>query len=174
MHSWLRAAPPEERLPWLRRSVRFADYELGRRPWNAAKSRSKMQMGDDPDDRNGERDHKHNEEQPAFAALLAERARATVPRGVFAVALVLQRHRDIEAIAALAGALQEQFAVAPRPFLRDPWCFLDQALEVLHLPAQILFESGEFLLLLIERRVGAGASACPCGPHDSARSGKRQ
>src|SRR4030095_6063475 len=90
------------------------------------------------------------------------------------VALVLQRHRDIEAIAALAGALQEQFAVAPRPFLRDLWCFLDQALEVLHLPAQILFESGEFLLLLIERRVGAGASACHGAPDDSGRSGKRK
>src|SRR4030095_13698464 len=117
MHSWLRAAPPEERLPWLRRSVRFADYELGRRPWTAAKTRSKMQMGGDPDDRNGERDHKKNAEQTAFAALLAECARQTVSRGVFAVALVLQRHRDVEAVATFAGALQHQFAVAFCPFL---------------------------------------------------------
>ena len=47
-----------------------------------------------------------DEEQTAFAALLAERARTTVSRGVFAVALVLQRHRDVEAVAAFARALQ--------------------------------------------------------------------
>ena len=104
----------------------------------------------------------------------SERARTMVSWGVFTVALVLQRHRDIEAIAAFAGALQEQFPVAPRPFLRDAWRFLDQALEVVHLPAQILFESGEFLLLLIERRVGANASACHGAPNDSGRSGKRK
>jgi hypothetical protein len=95
-------------------------------------------------------------------------------RSVFAVALVLQRHRDVEAVAPFAGALHEQFAVATRPFLRDAWRFLDQALEVVHLPAQILFESGEFLLLLIERRVGANASACHGAPNDSGRSGKRK
>jgi len=72
MRSWLRAEAPEEWLPLLRRSVRFTDHEWGRRPWTAAKTRSKMQMGSDPDDRNGERDHKHGEEQTAFAALLAE------------------------------------------------------------------------------------------------------
>ena len=110
-----------------------------------------MQMGHDPENRGGERDHEHDEKQAAFAALFAERARAAVIPEIFGVALVLERHRNIEAVAAFAGAAEKFFLLLARRFRSYAWCVLDQPMKVLHLLAQFVFALREFLLLLVQR-----------------------
>ena len=113
-----------------------------------------MKMRCDPDHRHRERDHEDEKEEPAFTALLAERTRATALPTAFAEAFVLERDGDIEALASFIGPLQKFFPLTARFFCCDAWRFFDHALQIVHLLAQILLESGELQLLLIQRRVG--------------------
>jgi len=126
------------------------------------------------DARNGKRDHEHEEEQTAFdlRCLRSERGRRF--RGVIAASAYPQRHRDIEAITAFVRSPQQLFAVASRLFLRHARRILDQALKVIHPPAQILFEPGELLRFWSRGVLGVSASACHGAPlTNRAASGRR-
>ena len=63
-------------------------------------------MRRDPDNGDRERDDQDEEKKTALAALLAERARATILPGKIALAFVVQRDRDIEPASAGTGAFE--------------------------------------------------------------------
>jgi len=123
-----------------------------------AQLRSEMNMSRDPEDGGGKSDDQHDEEQAAFAALLAERARPALIPEIFGVAFVVERDGNIEPIAPFARALEKFFLLAARRFRGDARRLFDHPLQVLHLLAQFIFALREFLLLLVQRSVGMRAS----------------
>lgn len=113
-----------------------------------------MQMADEPENRETERDNKNQKNNPAFPPLFAERNAPPADAPIIAPAFVLERDRNIEPAPAFAGAGQQFLSLPARSFLGHPRRFRDHALEFFHFAAQFRFALGEFFLLLVERRPG--------------------
>src|SRR5713101_7899633 len=109
-----------------------------------------MQTIEQPDGRSQKRNDEKEEENPSFTSLFAERT-APLARSSVAVAFVLQRHRNVQAAAALARAHEQFFALTLFHFLGDARCIRDHAFELFHLIAQLRFLTRQFLFCLIER-----------------------
>lgn len=107
-------------------------------------------MRDQPNDRDYERDDEHQENDPPFAALLAQGAAR--PRFV-REGVGMSIERDIEPRPFRAGELPQVFPASSIFFLGHARRFRDHALEFFHLPAQLRFLAREFYLGLIEGRV---------------------
>ena len=118
-----------------------------------------MQMADEPENREAERDHENQKNDSAFPSLFAQGNAPSSDAAVIAPALVLERDRDIKPAAALAGAGQQFLPLPARSFLGDARSFRDHALEFFDFAAQLRFALGEFFLLLVERRPGFRRSA---------------
>ena len=116
-------------------------------------------MAHQPDDRQSQRDHQHEKNNPAFAPFLAQRFPAAAGATFVPPAGVLQRDRNIEPAPPFTRPLQQFFTLPPRRFLRHPRRFRDHSLQFFHLPAQLRFALREFFLFLVERRPGLRRSA---------------
>lgn len=118
-----------------------------------------MEMAQQPDDGESERDDQHEEDDSAFAPFLPQGFPAADFTSIVSPPGVLQRDRNIESAAALACPGQQLFALPARRLLRHPRRFRDHALEFFHLAAQLRFALREFFLFLVERRPGLRRSA---------------
>ena len=118
-----------------------------------------MQMADEPEDRETERDHENQKNNSAFPPFFPQGNTPPADAAIVAPAFVLERHGDIEPAPAFAGTGQQFFPLPARSFLSDARRFSDHALEFFHFAAQFRFALGEFFLLLVERRPGFRRSA---------------
>jgi len=118
-----------------------------------------MQMADEPENREAERDHENQKNDSAFPSLFAQGNASSSDAAVIAPALVLERDRDIKPAAAFAGAGQQLLPLPARSFLGHARSFRNHTLEFFHFAAQLRFALGEFVLLLVERRPGFRRSA---------------
>src|SRR5713101_3237465 len=109
-----------------------------------------MQTIEQPDGRSQKRNDEKEEENPSFTSLFAERT-APLARSSVAVAFVLQRHRNVQAAAALARAHDQFFALTLLDFFGDARRVRNHPLELFHLVAQLRFLARQFLFRLIER-----------------------
>ena len=96
-----------------------------------------MQMADEPDDRDAERDHQYQKNDPAFASFFPERFSPAVRSAFVAPPFVLECHRNIEAAAPFTRASEYFLPLPSRSFLGYARRFRDHPLELLHLAAQL-------------------------------------
>ena len=117
-------------------------------------------MGEEPEAGEGQGDDGRDKKGAAVAALRAKGGRTALAlTGSLAVALIVQRDRDIEALAPFIRA-DEQFLALPAACLfRHLRRFLDHALEVFHLLAQIVLALLQLQLLLGQRGIGRRTAA---------------
>ena len=111
-----------------------------------------MEMADQPDDRQTERDHQDQENDAAFPPFLAQRFASSAGAAVVSPAFILERDRNIQTAPPFTGAGQQFLALPAGGFFGHAGSFRDHSLELLHFPAQLRFALGEFLLFLVERR----------------------
>src|SRR6266853_4206985 len=109
-----------------------------------------MQTIEQPNGRCQKRNDQDEKDNAAFPALFPKRT-ATPPWSTFAVAFVLQRHRNVKATAALARAHEQFFALTSLHFFSDSRRVRNHPLELFHLVAQLRFLTRQFLFRLIER-----------------------
>src|SRR5947209_16852152 len=88
-----------------------------------------MQMADEPDNREAERDHENQKNDSAFPSLFAQGNAPSSDAAVVAPALVLKRDGNIKPAAALAGAGQQFLPLSARSFLGDARSFRDHRSE---------------------------------------------
>src|SRR5204862_4108513 len=112
-----------------------------------------------PDDRQSQRDHQHEKNDPAFAPFLTQRFPPAAGATFVPPAGVLQRDRNIEPASPFTRPLQQLFALPPRRFLSYSRRFRDHPLQFFHLAAQLRLALREFILFLVERRPGLRRSA---------------
>ena len=96
-----------------------------------------MQMADQPDDRDTERDHQHEKNYSAFAPFFPERFSPAVRPSFVAPALVLECDRNIKPAPPFTRACEQFFPLSPRSFLGHSRRFRDHSLEFFHLAAQL-------------------------------------
>src|SRR5437763_13598792 len=89
-----------------------------RRPVEPGAQFLEMQVADEPDDRDAERYHQHQENDPAFAPFFPQRLSPAVRSSFIAPASVLERDRNIQPAPAFARPGQQLFPLPPRRFLR--------------------------------------------------------
>src|SRR5262249_34103490 len=108
--------------------------------------RSGMQVADQPDDCDGERDHKKQKNDLAVSSLFAQRTRTPTTS---AVALVLRCHRDAESFirSIIVWSLF-------RPVFFDKRNLGNKPLEFFESLTQLRFLSGNFFLPAAKRRAG--------------------
>lgn len=109
-----------------------------------------MEMADEPDDRDTERNHENKKNNPALAPFLAHRNTTTAGAVIVAPAFVLERDRNIQAAASFAGAGQQFVALPARRFLGHAGGIRDHAFQFFHFTPQLGLTLGEFFLLLVE------------------------
>jgi hypothetical protein len=109
-----------------------------------------MEMADQPDDGDTERNHQDEKNDPAFAPFLAHRNTAAAGAAIIAPAFVLQRDRNIQPAASFAGSGQQLVLLPACRFFGHAGSVRDHAFQFFHLAPQLRLTLGEFVLLLVE------------------------
>jgi hypothetical protein len=110
-----------------------------------------MKMAHQPNDGDTKRNHENKKNDPALAPFLSQRNAPAADAAIVAPTLVLERDRDIQPAAALAGAGQQFLALPARVFLGNARSFRNHALQLFHFAAKLRFALREFFLFLVER-----------------------